>query len=237
MPTRPDISLSANERPSLGGFTLLEMLLALILLAVLAVIVALQVKRAGKLATEAECVHRLRQIGVMFYGYASEQPRGVVRMFQEGSTTAADKWFTMLREYASLSEERARKSFGCPAFPASEVTGWQCYGFRVGGPPGTVIKGGGKIYELTVPAVENPASVLLAADTYSSRDFVQVFRIVPPGLYNGHAGVHLRHRDRANVLFLDGHVRPVTQNELHEIGISEALDKDGSHVLTAPPAS
>ncbi|HWL51396.1 MAG TPA: H-X9-DG-CTERM domain-containing protein [Chthoniobacteraceae bacterium] len=209
-----------------------ELLLVLALLAALAVIAALQVQRAGKQAVEIKCAHRLRQIGVLFHGYVSEQPNRVVRLFQEGTTTQAKKWYDLLQAYASLSDERARECFGCPALPADEVTNWKCYGFRVGGPPGEVLKGGGKIYQLTIPAVENPSKVLLAADTYSLRDFTQIFRIVPPKLYNSHAGIHLRHSDRANVLFLDGHVRALTRSDLHEVGIDEALDRHGALVET-----
>lgn len=213
------------------GASVAELLVLVAILAALLALLTPTFRGLMERSREVECVNRLRQVGVLYRQYAGEQPGGRVRIFQEGAEVGAHQWYVTLREYAGLSELQAKRQFGCPAFPADEVTSWACYGFRIAGSPGVVQKSGkGKLYELAVYNVPNPGAFFLAADSFSSHDHTQVFRLLPPGLYNSHAGIHLRHRGRANVLFLDGHVEAAGAARLGELGINRALDAAGEPI-------
>ncbi len=213
-----------------AAFSLPEVLVCGLVVACLAALLFPQFQKLRAASQRVECVNRLRQIGVFFHHYLADQKGSVIRLFRDGNSNGSLRWYNLLRDHAGLTEAQARAAFGCPSLPASAVSDWYCYGFRVSGSPGKRVPPG--IYELPVRAVENPARFLIAADTLTPSGR-QTFRIIPPGLYSD-AGIHLRHGKTAQVLFLDGHVEGLDASGLSRVGITEALGEDGAPIFTQP---
>ncbi len=209
-----------------NGVTLPELLVAVALLAVLLVLAFPGASRVLEQSRSAKCAQRQRQIGVLVLGLTAEH-NGNLRLFRDGSAGGEYRWYNQLRTWANLTPGGARAAFGCPSYPADTANDWICYGMRVAGAPGGVRRypddNGPRLYQINLRQVADPTRFLLLADTIIPASGRQTFRITPPGLYE-ESGIHLRHRGRANTLFLDGHVEALDAAGLHAAGISEAID-------------
>lgn len=231
---------STNEidfRPTQAGFTLLELLTALTIIAVALALLASVSGAWRRQAESSKCVSKLAGISAILNGYAADHGMKISFM-RDGPTSRM--WYDELRKHAQLSEEAAQQVFGCPSLDWTTVTSWACYGFRANYippknlDPGQVVRPGGtgttSYYEFSYANVTEPGKFFIMADTGTAAG-KQTFRIVPPDLYSG-SGISLRHKDRANVLFLDGHVEALGKKEFALMGITTVLDKEGAAAST-----
>lgn len=218
------------------AFTLVELCIIIVIIAMLIVLLLPIFGTVMKKSRAAACAQQLRSISTLLHGVAAEQ-NGKLTFFRDGNDLGELRWYTQMRQYAGMSAKWAQKAFGCPSLPSDKVDDWRCYGLRVSGAPGKVVrdtestkKAG--IYQLSLPSVAEPSKFLIMADTIASNG-LQSFRIIPPKLYDG-GGIHLRHFDRANALFLDGHVNALSAADLYAAGIEEVIDKKGESLRTKP---
>lgn len=217
--------------------TLLEICIVVLILAILAVFLFPLVKGMAEKSKAVTCVQRLRALSAILHSVVSDN-NGKLYLFRDGSIKGELRWYFQFKEYAKLSDAGAQQAFGCPSMKVNEVNDWSCYGLRAGGTPGkreSVVdekerKAG--LYVLPVAAVTEPGKFLMMADTATSSG-LQTFRIIPPGLYSG-TGIQIRHQDRANALFLDGHVEALGRRGLYDAGISEILDRERNPLSTKP---
>ena len=218
---------------SKSGLSLVELLIVMALCAVLIVLAIPVATRLQERSREARCVSQLHQIGQLLHGYIGANG-GRFRFTRDGSGTRL--WYNELKQFAGLSDADARRLFRCPSLPmepmAANVEGWYCYGFRLDyvpptyRDPGVVTRDDSSgIYELTVSRVENPAAFFVMADSVNADTRRQTMRLLPRngGLY-GPEGIHLRHLNRANVLFLDGHVESRSREGFAPLGIQQMYD-------------
>jgi len=99
--------------PVFGGFTLVEMLVAVVLVGVLATLVTVSVGRVRSSVHAAGCVHVLKQYGVAFNLYAAEHGD----VFPAGSTTV--KWYSALAPYMDSRHALEQARHGtCPELAA-----------------------------------------------------------------------------------------------------------------------
>ncbi len=219
-----------------AGISFVEILTVIVVFAVLVALLLPVVQGQVARARAVECQNRLRQLGVLFLGYAADH-NGQATFFRDGDTDLM--WYEELRKYGGLSETDAQRSFGCPMLPASKVGAWSCYGMRLGrhgtNDPGRTerpddLPGGKRTGYFTLPVrrVAEPSRYLIMADTGTASGG-QTFRFVPPGLYSG-SGIQLRHQDRANGLFLDGHVAPLAGADLAALAFTTGLDAKGQSI-------
>lgn len=207
----------------------MELVVVIAVVLVLLAFLIPQVEKMRQASRTVECMSRLRSIGTSFLGYVTEQESGVMVLFRDGSKDGDKRWYNQLKHYLDYKEEQAKVEFGCPSLPSDRVGDWFCYGFRVSGTPGVRLAGG--LYRLPIYAVDNPATFYLAGDTLTA-DGRQSFRIVPPGIYGG-GGVHMRHQNRANILFLDGHIESLDKAGLGNLGLTQAYNEQGEVIPTA----
>lgn len=228
---------------SKSGLSLVELLIVMVLCAVLLVLTIPVGSRMRERSREARCVSQLHQIGQLLHGYIGANG-GRYRFTRDGSGTRL--WYNELKQFGGLSDEDARRLFRCPSLPMGDilanVEGWYCYGFRLDYVPPTYRDPGlvtrddsSGIYELTVARVDNPAAFFVMADSVNADTRRQTMRLLPRngGLY-GSEGIHLRHSNRANVLFLDGHVETLPREGFAPLGIQQMYDANLKVVSSVP---
>lgn len=222
---------SCAEHVRKGGFSLVELLVVFALLAalfLLALPVFSQVKERFK---ASQCLYRMQKVGALLHGHVAEN-NGKIKLFIDGSLGGERRWYNLLKVYTGFSESEARLNFGCPSFKPDETNDWFCYGIRVNGTPGQVLRDtpdGPRFYNLVLSAVEEPGSFFWMGDSVSATTGRQAFRIRLPAIKD-QQGIHLRHRGRANVLFLDGHIESLDGEGLAKVGVSEAVNEAGEAV-------
>ncbi len=225
-------------RSGTKAVTIMEICVVVLIISVLAILLFPLVKGAAERSRAVACTQNLRQISSLLHGLIGDT-RGKLYLFRDGNIEGKLRWYNQLKAYANLPELEAKKLFGCPSMKRDDVSDWYCYGLRTGGSPGkreTLKDAAGKtagVYALYVTAVQEPAKFLMMADTIGSGG-KQTFRIIPPGLYSN-AGIQIRHMERTNVLFLDGHVEALRATDLNSYGITEVLDMKINIVKTKGP--
>lgn len=210
------------------GFTLIEMLVVILILAVLATLGMTAGRSAIARSRRATCVANLRSLSLVFHQYAAER-NGAVRFLRDGS--GASMWYTELRKQAGFTDEQAQRAFGCPSTRWQDTGSWYCYGMRLGylairtgDDPGYPIlrDDNGATYGFSLARVEEPGQFLLMADSATSSGR-QNFRLADRKLYSG-GGVCLRHDGTGNALFLDGHVENLNAAGFARYGVEQVLD-------------
>lgn len=210
------------------GFTLLELLVVVGIIAILAgmLLAALRSGRAGRDATQ--CAHNLRQLATANLLYARDND-GRYCFAQDkknnlrwhGERTSASKPFDGTKGSLSPYLGREAKVKICPAFERilsgkkSFENGSGGYGYNavyVGGTPANPWLG-----EL-LANVPSPGWTVMFADTAMSRaGGVQEYPFAEPPQWVTPSGdlagalspsVHFRHNGRANVAWCDGHITP-----------------------------
>lgn len=218
------------------AFTVLELSVCILLVAVLAILLFSVSGRITEYSRTLTCTHHIRQIGVLFNAYVGEN-NGKSCLFVGGNVGMDEHgWYNVLRKKADMSDNNAQKAFGCPSHSPNEVRNWYCYGFRAEGAPGynePINDGQGAVYRLSVAAVKEPSRFLMVADTANLNLVKQSFRFLRTKK-DPNSRIHLRHAGRANGLFLDGHIRLLDAADLHAAGIAEAYDKEGAIIKTNP---
>ncbi len=231
------MKIKTSPRTDCKAMTLLEICIVVAILAVLAMLLFPLMKGVAERSKTASCAQKLRQISVLLHGVIADH-NGKLQLFRDGSAQGSLRWYFQLRNYARLSDAEAQKAFGCPSLSADDIDDWNCYGLRAGGAPGkrqSITNEKGQkvgLYILALTAVPEPAKFPMMADT-GTPGGKQTFRIIPPGLYSG-SGIQIRHQNRANVLFLDGHVETLDGRGLYGIGFTEVLDSNGNPISTNP---
>ena len=104
------------------GFSLVEMLTCVAILAVLMVLLFPWISGVMERSRAVHCLQQLRQIGSLMQSYASDND-GLLRFFRDGAPTQR-MWYTELQNFADFSDEQAQESFGCPTLSSEDVNAW-----------------------------------------------------------------------------------------------------------------
>ena len=201
------------------GFTLVELLVVIAIIGVLASLLTPAISQAKARARSAECLNNLRQVGVATLLYAQEHQERCQLNFP---LTPSVTWASQLSTSQGL---RPPELFLCPSYPPSVCTNWyRTFGVRFDPPTNWVRGAFGEILELT--AVPQPSEYLHVADTTSqgrmgvkAKQFYY-FRIA------SEKEVHARHQQKANGLFLDGHVEGCVRRRLESLGVNGLYEAD-----------
>ncbi len=198
------------------GFSLPQLLVALVVLAVLLLLSAPAINSARNQALSAQCLQRLQQTGIGLFAFAADHQQSIPTAYNEHEVGTPNRsWATRLVHQHYITNPDV---LFCPAFfPRNDqeaqhkpsvysAQGPQTYGYRLWVEPGRpwtmqeLYRG-----SVRLSAIERPSDFFLVADslwtapTWRSQGYQ-----INPGS-TGHL-VHLRHRGVANALFADGHV-------------------------------
>lgn len=210
-----------------SGFTLTEMLIIILIIAVLAAIMFPVVRSMRERAQGAVCVQNLGQIGVGLLAYVSENsgrfPSGkahVSWLKDDDNSSLGLSWYDAAAR--NMGRENYSKRFndpiadllpavfGCPSghgkpyHPAWPYTGDYAANFYLGQVEHKVP---------TMSAVKNPASTPYVQDTVKQNNF-------GAGIFSSgysetaDSAFSDRHAGKGNILWVDGHVSSWTRAEL-----------------------
>lgn len=208
------------------GFSLIELLIALAVVSILVTLLISVAKTALGNAESAQCVSRLRQIGIAFLSYANDHKGFVPSRLQADADNPGSKliWPDVLRQggYLGLpwgsSREQQRQSgiFFCPGFPVGKSGDLMCYGVRRWRTPGATDIDDTQ----NLRALSRPADFWLVTDS--------VLNLTPPltqGYFIGTGGspwaIRFSHANHANTVFADGHVEAKSREYFDRVNVEQ----------------
>jgi prepilin-type N-terminal cleavage/methylation domain-containing protein/prepilin-type processing-associated H-X9-DG protein len=231
--------MKPSSHPNSTGFTLVELLVTIAIIAILAALLIPAVKSGIASAQEAQCMTNMRQVAIGLLARAGEQNNEIRTVYGGTNTPNGCFWNTDLYMNGWV---RNTKVFSCPTqrprdfgganggLDPSGTPAWYGYGLNltrtdamqdsssINGFNG--VQGG----SIILSRVEKPSAFLLLADSYRELFKAQVFRL---WYASDKSGVHLRHRGKANAVFLDGHAEVLrSSNDVKKYGIPSVYSQD-----------
>lgn len=204
------------------GFTLAELLVVLVIIAVLAALLLPALGNAQNQARATQCLNQLRQIGTAARLFANDHEQTLpvtVHQREEGGKS----WTLSLQPYAS-----GKITFRCPR-DEHETRGYTYVlnDFLTPNPAGAP-----QLNFSVLSALERPSGTVLfaeAAKNYTSADHFHFTtyagRKIPPPIVSGQVAVE-RHAGQANYVFADGHVETLSW-----VRVQERLRTPGDRLL------
>lgn len=239
-------SRSRRGRRSAGGFTLVEILVALVIVASLSALAFHGLAGAKAAANRAKCVSNMRQLGMGVLAHAAEnhgRMPGTQHTLEDGSTAS---WIFALEQYLGEVDELRI----CPADPKgaerakNKGSSYVLNDYLDGGaldPFGNPIPGRGSLY-----SIDNPAETMMmfiiaeSRGTGAANDHVhaagwsswgRVLADIQPDRHRRGEAAPDHSRGAANYLYADGRVETIEASRvkaLIESGRNIAIPRDGS---------
>jgi prepilin-type N-terminal cleavage/methylation domain-containing protein/prepilin-type processing-associated H-X9-DG protein len=200
------------------GFTLVELLVVIAVIAILASMLLPALGSAKAKAGGVRCQSNLRQCGLSTALYAQDH-RGLVRL--QTALEATNTWALTL----ATNQNLAGSVFLCPTYPPTQMTNWfMTFGVWLD-PPAELIEGSLKEF-LQTERVSQPDNHPHLADTTSRGRFGITARQFFSFRKSEDFEIHGRHSSRANAWFLDGHVEPMGKRRVENLGFIGLFDRD-----------
>lgn len=229
-----------------AAFSLLELLVAL---AIVAALVSLGLIGAGSFvrrAQEAKCQGNLRQAGAALFAYAADHNMRLL-LFSYKDAGSSLSWYEYLSGHVTADHKYSSTRVGpaylqpsdslvCPAFTPKRydnASRKNTYGSRVRdlndpasfSPPDLSTQSAGVV----LSAVESPGSYWLLSDSYHRDKKSQIYIVQRTA--SSVAGMHFRHQNRAHILYADGHVKAEDFETMSTLPINDvrcAFDAEGN---------
>ncbi|RRJ95856.1 prepilin-type N-terminal cleavage/methylation domain-containing protein [Opitutaceae bacterium TAV4] len=220
------------------AFTLIELLTVIAIIGILAAIIIPTAGKVRESAKNAQCISNLRQIGAGLMLYA-EDHKGQIMGRDNNEEGAYTQWYRRLSRGGYIAKDNDGNSpvFYCPLLPnktGTGVTGVNKYGMRNWIPDASWAglssdQKKERLYPLS--SIQTPSDFFLIADSIITTHECQYYSIDPG---SSGKGVHLRHKDRANAVFADGHVAAKDRAYFADIHLRQAENHTGGAFFIYP---
>lgn len=205
--------------PTAAGFTLIELLVVIAVIALLAAMLLPALGRSKARARGVQCASNLKQLGVALTLYLSESNG---RMQVEAPLEPETTWGSLLNSNQPLG---ALDVFVCPAYAPNRFTNWfYTFGVRLDSPADYSLGEFSEVLNTTL--LPRPSEYLLVADTTSRGRGGAGARQYYCFRSDQEKQVHARHNERANGLFVDGHVEACPRTRLKHLGVQALFGRD-----------
>ncbi|WP_269542575.1 prepilin-type N-terminal cleavage/methylation domain-containing protein [Cerasicoccus fimbriatus] len=196
--------ITASPRANIG-FTLVELLVCIAIIAILAAILIPVVGSIQTRANEAKCASNVRQIASGFLLYSQDHD-GVFPTFKATGGGNVENWRQQLYDYVIDPDSNRDQHYiwYCPAKSDSDQD------WRDTASYGSNLYLSGKSFY----SIPNPSSTMAVIDcTLSQGHHAKSENSSESQIKNW---VHFRHGGKANMAMLDGHVESVDESEIDE---------------------
>lgn len=236
------------------AFTLIELLVVIAIISLLVSILLPSLTKAKDLAKQVVCLSNLRNCGLAFHQYAQDFD-GVMLVSWYHRDTGVIRWTNVLvgqplDETSDLRspyigdfsiavcpseapgqwdrDDTSRWSFvyGGVTYRSEHITDHDLSGVSI--PMHNGSPGHGCL--IHIDDVKMSADCPTIMDSYSPSYDSQMYLIYPdPSV--GNSAAHLRHENRTNVLFADGHAEPCNERRLYDVNIHGGYDMYRTFVM------
>jgi len=212
------VSLTEFNHKKRDGFTLLELLVVIAVIALLASMLLPALHGAREFARKAKCMSNLKQLGYLITMYADDYDDWLFPASDSGSVDRT-YWPFRLQEGGYIKTPSTwsyvSKVFLCPSSRSNAVD-------SDGNPSAS------RVYALNNPSPSanywkrssrtNPSEYVLLIDSKSTGHNTPFYYVYFTTVHT--LKVDLAHSGRANILFLDGSVRSFDKSGLEKLGIT-----------------
>ncbi len=220
-------------------FTLIELLVVIAIIAILASLLLPSLNKARESAKTISCAGNLRQTTLASSSYMSDHP-GLFPALSQGVP-----WNRLVISYQTPPFTQAKlKTYLCPTYPpandlsTANANGWNSYGACLQGYSDSnwwsQIGGATPSHFLAVQKSPNPSKQILFSDSVGHASGSSVtYRLQCWFIWHSSPASeglpHLRHNNRANEAFVDGHVQSMGVSDLRDW--IQASGGPGGHLI------